>query len=289
MNDDRIHDNEVEVVSMRLKKNIKDQFRKQAQKEHITQGRLFEKMVNLYMGNGLEEEAAIPFSIHLFWFAGQMGKNDINKKIYKGVGIPLYFSNAFRFYGKFFLSDTNPTVKINLHTEAMNYKFQTASELQFHSQMILSKSWELLKDEIAKEFENDFHLGNIGCYHYMTAFRVFKEKDKDNHSILLFNEQAYLINNNVYSECMSDVALNDMHGRTSVPLIIPAEELDLAVSSLYVIKESELDKGEEILRLNRKYLDPADVTNLKNILSPTTFQNDEKLDSIISLYAIGKK
>lgn len=52
---------EKNTFSLRLKPEIIQQFQKTSKSESITQGDLFEKMLNLYLGKPVEGES-IPFS-----------------------------------------------------------------------------------------------------------------------------------------------------------------------------------------------------------------------------------
>lgn len=286
MSDDRIHDNEVEVVSIRLKKSVKDEFRRQAKKEKLTQSRMLEKMIRLYTGRGVEEESVVPFNVHLFWFAGGMGKKNIIKRVYKGIGIPLYFSEVFRFYGKSFQSDSSPLVQLDFRNNFMDYRHYFCSELQFNPNFLVNSEWREFDHNQAEEFKKDFNIDSVSNYHYMSAFRVFKESASNGKSFLLVNEQAYLINTQIYENLKAEWYKNEINMRSGTLGCISAEDLDFAISSLYKI--DLVENGEKILRLDRKYLDTTDVTNLTNILNPVTFKDDIHLDEVISLYAIGK-
>ena len=100
-------DNEILTFSMKVSKNVTEQFKEQAKLEHITQGKLFEKMLNSYLGNPIEGEF-VPFNINLFWIDNtanhETGKNS-GKEVYTGYGIPVYISHAFDIYGKNYFTD----------------------------------------------------------------------------------------------------------------------------------------------------------------------------------------
>ena len=52
------------------------------------------------------------------------------------------------------------------------------------------------------------------------------------------------------------------------------------------LNDNDISKGEEILRLDRKYLNPQDVINLKNVLKPRITKSDKNLDAILAEYSI---
>lgn len=287
---------DIDTFSIRLERSTIADFRKQAKNEHITQGKLFKKVLNLYLGKAIAGEEQMPFSIHLFRF-NSIGNEYLKKKIYVGYGVPVYFSLPFRFYGLVFPSDTKKLGKDINKANEMSYRHSHSSELVFSPTLVFSFPWRSrssLDSQAREELDKDLGINSDG-FCFMSAFRVFKEwTDADNSSILV-NEQMYLVDWHIHSFAMQACMGNEVSNTDTQNMYNPyarsfdfnkpsmAEDLPFAISSLYKI--DDISKGEEILRLNRKYLDPNDVSNLKNVLKPTVSKNDNELETILAEYS----
>ena len=287
---------DIDTFSIRVESSTIADFRKQAKDEHITQGKLFKKVLNLYLGKTIAGEEQIPFCIHLFRF-NNIGNEYLKKKIYVGYGVPIYFSLVFRFHGRVFPSDTKKLGEDIDRANSMSYRHAYSSELVFNPSLLFSFPWRSFsatESQAREELNKDLGINSDG-FCFMSAFRVFKEwTDADNSSILV-NEQMYLVDWQIHSfamqACMGKEVLNtdthNMHNpyAGSFDLNEPtiAEDLPFAISILYKI--DDISKGEEILRLNRKYLNPNDVSNLKNVLKPTISKNDSDLETILAEYS----
>ena len=288
---------DIDTFSIRVESSTIADFRKQAKNEHITQGKLFKKVFNLYLGRTISGEEQIPFCIHLFRF-NNLKNEYLKKKIYVGYGVPLYFSLVFRFHGHLFQSDKKKLGEDTINrANDMSYRQNYSSELAFIPSLTLSFPWKSsssLDSQAKDEIDKDFGI-NLDYFCFMSAFRVFKEWTDAYSSSILVNEQMYLVDWQIHSfamqACMGKEVLNtdthNMHNpyAGSFDLNEPtiAEDLPFAISILYKI--DDISKGEEILRLNRKYLNPNDVSNLKNVLKPTISKNDSDLETILAEYS----
>lgn len=290
----------IETFSIRIENSVISDFRNQARDEHITQGKLFEKVLNLYLGRSVAGEEQIPFSVHLFRF-NNIKNEYLKKKIYDGYGVPLYFSQVFRFYGCLFPSDKKQLGdSFGLETNrasAISYRHNHSSELAFIPQMLLSFPWvscASLESQAIEELNRDIGIDPQG-YSFMSAFRVFKEwTDKENPFILV-NEQMYLVEYYFCENIIKSRMVQEATGMDAKNMYNPyadsydpneptrAEDLAFAVSTLYKI--DDISKGEEILRLDRKYLRSDDVINLKNVLKPRISKNDNDLETILAEYS----
>lgn len=271
---------EKNTFSLRLKPEIIQQFQKTSKSESITQGDLFEKMLNLYLGKPVEGES-IPFQVGLFWINNidKCGRN-LDKKIYKGYGTPLYISGIFS-YGISYSDDFN-TRKIGSTFENGEVPYRSTELAFFYSSFF--QEWSIVDTDVKiQQMQEDFKITNPQNFRYISAFRVFKEI-KNDFPVIMVNEQMYFISKERYSEFYSKSMLNAMSRNSDSDEILFSKDLDLAVSTLYEIKN--LSEGEDKLRLDRKYLNAFDKENLRNILKPTISKNDDNFEDILAEYSI---
>ena len=215
----------IDTFSIRIDSSVINDFRKQAKEEHITQGRLFKKVLNLYLGRSSTEEEQIPFSIHLFRF-NNVKHEYLKKKIYDGYGVPLYFSPAFRFYGWTFSSDKKKSGNTfgveDAGASSAYYKHNYSSELAFIPGVPFSFKWVKfvsLDLQASEEFKKDIGIDSP-CY-FMSAFRVFKEWTNNNESFILVNEHMYLVASYIYDNDIKRSLAQDVMGIDSKNLYNP--------------------------------------------------------------------
>jgi hypothetical protein len=146
------------------------------------------------------------------------------------------------------------------------------------------QEWSIVDTDVKiQQMQEDFKITNPQNFRYISAFRVFKEI-KNDFPVIMVNEQMYFISKERYSEIYSKSMLNAMGRNSDSDEIIFSKDLDLAVSTLYEIKN--LSEGEDKLRLDRKYLNAFDKENLRNILKPTISKNDDNFEDILAEYSI---
>lgn len=277
-------ENESLTFSMKVSKSVTEQFKEQAKLEHIKQGKLFEKILNAYLGNPIEGEF-VPFNINLFWIDNtannETGKN-YGKEVYTGYGIPVYISHAFDIYGRNYSTDiikkNNPYVMNDYHSN-----FQ-ATEIMLIKAELSSSIWLSFDTEIkCNQIERDFHIKNPSNYHYLNAFRIFKEM-KDNKPIFMVNEQLYLINNDTYSEALN-TSINTSIGHNTAcdQPVIYMENFDLSVSTLYVI--NDITQAKDKIKLDRAYLFPYEKDDIKHIFEPTFSKDDPDFEEKIKKFS----
>lgn len=298
----------IDTFSIRIERCVIEDFRQQAKTEQLTQGKLFKKILSLYLGKYSLDEEKIPFSIHLFRFDSNGG--NLRKKIYEGYGTPLYFSDAFRFHGWVFSSDKKPMFKdfggdnYSFANRQLDYRHFFSSELSFFPTSLRNCPWVdgKLSSQGSEEFFSDFGINLLGFY-FMSVFRVFREWTTGSSSHILVNEQMYLVDSQRYCDSVDllqkrqlglassnndeDIFFNPYGTPRDSLEPIRAEWLPFAVSTLYRIDDT--NSGEEILRLNRKYLNHVDVINLKNVLKPRVSKSDKDIDEILAEYSFKNK
>ena len=278
---------------IRVNSFVIEAFRNQASEEHITQGELFTKILNSYLGVASLEEDKVPFRMHMFLF-DNINKKQLTRRTYKGYGVPLYFSQPFRFFGKVLSSDiepsqfqkrmsafTPPHLVFNNAQEQISSK---CSELVF-KQLLYNYCWRRVSDlepQGIEELQRDFNIAYPENYSYISAFRVFREVADPDRFLLTVNEQIYFITNNCLSEPSEDLGDNAYFMRSAKEIY--AEDMDFSQS--FVCKISDISEGEKKLKLDRKYLNPDDVFNLKTILKPMISKDDNNIDEILAEYSI---
>ena len=268
--------------SVKIRSDLIEKFKNQATKEGIKQGKLFEKMLNVYLGNPIEKET-IPFNINLFW-RDNINENGrkLNKTIYSGYGVPIYISPAFKCHGRNYYGDVNNQSN-SLDSQNYDLSYQL-TEMTLNKNYLSQCSWYSFDSkEKIQCFREDFKIDNPADYHYMSAFRAFKEIKGDSSSIMI-NEQMYLINNEMYNKSDSEGIIDNINQNSNHVNILDIDDFDLAVSTLYKIDDGV--QGEKVLKLNRQYLDSFDVSNLKHAIKPRISKDDPDLENTLKEYAI---
>ena len=281
---------------IRVNSFIVDTFRKQAFEEHITQGELFTKILHSYLEVTSLEEDKVPFKIHMFLF-DNINARQLTRRTYKGYGVPLYFSQAFRQFGKVSPSDIESSLSYQGRMSAsvpllpghlINYNnaqeqiYSMCSELVFKTWLhnVFWRRVSNLDPQGIEELKRDFNIAYPENYSYLSAFRVFREIADPDRFLLTVNEQIYFIANNCLPDPSEDTEYNNYHSTKE----IFAEDMDFSQSFLYKI--GDISEGEKQLNLDRKYLNPDDVFNLKNILKPMISKDDNNVDEILAEYSI---
>lgn len=273
-----------EILSLRAKQQAIKKFREQAKSESLTQGDFLEKILNVYLGIPIEN-SSIPFKIALFWI-NNLDKNDKNldKKIYSGYGELLYSSSIFDYYG---ITYSNGSSKqMSAHTSENEYKnhhSHICTELCF-PKISFYKAWSVVDSDVKKQqLQETFNIKDTQNFHYISAFRVFKEIE-NGVPVITVNEQMYFINNEKYHKNLAEESMNAASGKSDSNEVLFAQQLDLAVSSMYRI--ANLSEGEKKLRLYRAYLNPFDRETLRNIFKPTFSKSDGDFEDILAKYSI---
>ena len=278
---------------IRVNSFVIEAFRNQASEEHITQGELFTKILNSYLGIASLEEDKVPFRMHMFLF-DNINARQLTRRTYKGYGVPLYFSQPFRHFGKVSSSDIESNLFQGrmsafypshlIHNNAQEQISSKCSELVF-KQLLYNYCWRRVSDlepQGIEELQRDFNIAYPENYSYISAFRVFREVADPDRFLLTVNEQIYFITNNCLSEPSEDLGDNAYFMRSAKEIY--AEDMDFSQS--FVCKISDISADEKKLKLDRKYLNPDDVFNLKNILKPMISKDDNNIDEILAEYSI---
>lgn len=250
--------------------------------------------MNSYLGVTSLEEDKVPFKIHMFLF-DNINTRQLTRRTYKGYGVPLYFSQAFRHFGKVSLSDIESSLSDQgrmslfypshlIRNNAQEQISSKCSELVF-KQLVYNICWRRVSDldpQGIEELKRDFNIAYPENYSYISAFRVFREIADPDRFLLRVNEQIYFVANNCFSEPSEDPEYNTYLMRSTKEIY--AEDMDFSQSCLYKI--DDVSTGEKKLKLDRKYLNPDDVFNLKNVLKPMISKDDSDVDKILDEYSI---